>query len=49
VSPCERGKVQGIDKYRILKASTDDKRSQTDHVRHGHERDLGNLNRRDPV
>ena len=37
--------VSRLTPYRILKASTDDKRSLTDHVRHSLERDLGNLNR----
>jgi DNA-binding MurR/RpiR family transcriptional regulator len=37
--------VSRLTPYRILKASTDEKRSVTDHVRHSLERDLGNLNR----
>lgn len=37
--------VSRLTPYRILKASTDDTRSLTDHVRHSLERDLGNLNR----
>jgi DNA-binding MurR/RpiR family transcriptional regulator len=37
--------VARLTPYRILKATIDDKRSLTDHVRHSLERDLGNLNR----
>ena len=37
--------VSRLTPYRILKASTDAKRSLTDHVRHSLERDLANLNR----
>ncbi|HET7292714.1 MAG TPA: MurR/RpiR family transcriptional regulator [Vicinamibacteria bacterium] len=37
--------VSRLSPYRILKATTDEKRSLTDHVRHSLERDLGNLNR----
>jgi DNA-binding MurR/RpiR family transcriptional regulator len=37
--------VSRLTPYRILKATTDEKRSLGDHVRHSLERDLGNLNR----
>jgi RpiR family transcriptional regulator, carbohydrate utilization regulator len=37
--------VSRLTPYRILKATTHEKRSLADHVRHGLERDLGNLNR----
>jgi DNA-binding MurR/RpiR family transcriptional regulator len=37
--------VSRLTPYRILKATTDEKRSLADHVRHSLERDLGNLNR----
>ena len=37
--------VSRITPYRILKATTAEKRSPADHVRHSLERDLGNLNR----
>lgn len=37
--------VSRLTPYRILKATTADKRSLTDHVRHSLERDLGNLDR----
>jgi DNA-binding MurR/RpiR family transcriptional regulator len=37
--------VSRLTPYRILKATTDEKRSLSDHVRHSLERDLGNLNR----
>ncbi|HEY6549424.1 MAG TPA: MurR/RpiR family transcriptional regulator [Vicinamibacteria bacterium] len=37
--------VSRLTPYRILKATTDQKRSLTDHVRHSLERDLANLNR----
>ena len=37
--------VSRLTPYRILKATTEEKRSPADHVRHSLERDLGNLNR----
>ena len=37
--------VSRLTPYRILKATTDEKRSPADHVRHSLEWDLGNLNR----
>jgi DNA-binding MarR family transcriptional regulator len=37
--------VSRLTPYRILKATTDEKRSLADHVRHSLERDLGNVNR----
>lgn len=37
--------VSRLTPYRILKATTDEKRSPAGHIRHSLERDLGNLNR----